>query len=376
MTTKYVQTNTFYLAGSGVIIGATTVTLTTLTDIYGNILTMDSFGDKGFITLEPDTNNEESATFTGITANDNGTYTLTGIKTGLAQDPYTETTGLIRAHAGGTKVVVTDSVQFWNTFTNKHNDETVDGQWTFTNTPIVPGTVSDASTTVKGVTKVSVAPDSASNPISVGTNDPRVPVAYATDSVGTDSYAISPSPSVAAYVEGQKFTFKAGTANTGTASLNVSGLGARTIKKNLSLNLNNNDILAGQIVEVVYDGTNMQMTSPNNIAKFSGSSGTNTSSATFPITFAHGCSTTPVQTRVTLISNQNAAWSTYDSGVYVSRLGDYSSPSAGLLLGADVSNYYAISVTVDATNVTLAITATVGSPGTKTFNYFINSFEQ
>ncbi len=177
MTTLYVQSNVLYLAGSGVIIGATSIVLTDLTDIYGNVLTMSDFGSEGYITLEPDTVNEESATFTGVVANANGTYTLTGVKTTLAKFPYTETSGLVRAHSGGTKVVITDNVAFWNTFTNKHNDETVDGQWTFTNTPIVPGTVSDASTTVKGVSKLSVAAVLSTNPIVVGDNDPRVPTA-------------------------------------------------------------------------------------------------------------------------------------------------------------------------------------------------------
>lgn len=261
MTIKYVQSNNLYLAGSGVVIGATSITVTSLTDIYANVLTMTDFGSKGYVTLEPDTSNEEAATFTGITANSNGTYTLTGVKTALAKSPYTEISGLIRQHSGGTKVVITDNTAFWNTFTNKNNDETIDGQWTFNNTPIVPGTVSDASTTVKGVSKTSVAPATANDPIVVGTNDPRVPVAYAVDSVGTDAYAITPSPAETAYVTGKEYTFKAGTANTGAATLNVNSLGAKTIKKDVSTDLATGDILANQIVTVKYDGTNFQMTS-------------------------------------------------------------------------------------------------------------------
>ena len=174
MSIKSVQSLTQYLAGAGVVVGATTITLTSFTDIYGNILTMTDFGTTGYITLEPDSDNEEAASFTGITANAGGTYTLTGIKTILAKSPYTETSGLVRQHSGGTKVVITDNVGFWNTFGNKFNDETITGQWTFTNTPIVPGTVSDASTTVKGVSKLSVAPASAADPIAYGANEPAI----------------------------------------------------------------------------------------------------------------------------------------------------------------------------------------------------------
>jgi hypothetical protein len=84
---------------------------------------------------------------------------------------------------------------------------------------------------------------------------------YVADSVGTDSYAITVSPAITAYVAGQEFTFKAATANTGACTLNVCGLGTKDIKKDVSVDLATGDILANQIVKVIYDGTNMQMVS-------------------------------------------------------------------------------------------------------------------
>lgn len=171
MSIQYVQAPTFYLAGSGTIIGATNVTLTSLTDIYGNVLTMAAFGSKGFITLESDSVNEEGATFTSITANANGTYTLGGVSTVLAKNPYTESVGLIRNHSGGTKVVITDNVAFWNTFANKQNNETITGTWNFAVPPTSPTTNPLATTSVPGITQMSVAPADASHPIAVGVND-------------------------------------------------------------------------------------------------------------------------------------------------------------------------------------------------------------
>lgn len=84
---------------------------------------------------------------------------------------------------------------------------------------------------------------------------------YAADSVGTDSYAITLSPVPSAYATGQVFHFKAGTANTGAATLNVNSLGAKTIKKMNDQDLATGDIESGQIVTVAYDGTNFQMLS-------------------------------------------------------------------------------------------------------------------
>lgn len=41
----------------------------------------------------------------------------------------------------------------------------------------------DASTTIKGITKLSTAPASAANPIAVGDNDPRVPTTDENDAL-------------------------------------------------------------------------------------------------------------------------------------------------------------------------------------------------
>lgn len=128
----------------------------------------------------------------------------------------------------------------------------------------------DASTTVKGVVELATLAEVLAKTSTGGTGaklaitpdvmNSTLVYDYAADSVGTDAYAITLTPAPAAYVTGQRFTFKAGTANTGTATLNVNSLGAKTIKLGTS-NLYTGQILANQIVEVVYDGTNMQLVS-------------------------------------------------------------------------------------------------------------------
>lgn len=79
---------------------------------------------------------------------------------------------------------------------------------------------------------------------------------YAVDASGNDDYEINPTIPTTAYAVGQIFTFKAGTANTGPCTLNVSGLGAIDIKKDVSSALVTGDILAGQTVMVQYDSNN------------------------------------------------------------------------------------------------------------------------
>lgn len=88
----------------------------------------------------------------------------------------------------------------------------------------------------------------------------KLPV-YAADAEASDSYVITPNPAFTAYTTGQVFNFKANTANTGACTLNVNSLGAKTIKKNVSDDLETGDILASKIVSVIYDGTNFQLIS-------------------------------------------------------------------------------------------------------------------
>jgi hypothetical protein len=84
---------------------------------------------------------------------------------------------------------------------------------------------------------------------------------YAEDSGAIDTYVVTLSPAITAYTTGMVVHFKANTINTGAATLNVNGLGAKTIKKHKDVDLADGDIKAGQRVTVIYDGVNFQMQS-------------------------------------------------------------------------------------------------------------------
>lgn len=87
---------------------------------------------------------------------------------------------------------------------------------------------------------------------------------FAADAGTNDTYVATLSPVPAALVTGEHYRFKANTANTGACTINFNALGAKTIKKvagGITTDLADNDIRAGQWVDLVYDGTNMQMQS-------------------------------------------------------------------------------------------------------------------
>lgn len=84
---------------------------------------------------------------------------------------------------------------------------------------------------------------------------------YAVDTGSANALVITLAPAPAAYTAGMVIRTKPANNNTGAATINVNGLGAKSIKT-----INGSDPSAGQIkantiLELAYDGTNFQITS-------------------------------------------------------------------------------------------------------------------
>jgi hypothetical protein len=79
-----------------------------------------------------------------------------------------------------------------------------------------------------------------------------------------NAFVCAPSPAVASYVSGTLIRMISNFANTGAATIDVSGLGAKSITKNgiTAAALAPGDIGNGQAVDLVYDGTQFEMQSP------------------------------------------------------------------------------------------------------------------
>lgn len=104
---------------------------------------------------------------------------------------------------------------------------------------------------------------------------------YATDTGAADAYVASYSPAPTAYVEGMRFRFKAANANTTASTININSLGVKTIKKQHDIDLVAGDIEAGQIVEIIYDGTYFQMVSVSALTAAATTDGWNALTDTF-----------------------------------------------------------------------------------------------
>jgi hypothetical protein len=316
---KFVQAQPFTLAGAGCVIGDVTLILNSLAQINGTLLTMADFGTIGYMTIEPDNSTqEEQIIFTGIIQNANGTATLTGVSSVGFVSPYTLTSGVLKTHSGGVKLIITNTAKFYDDMASNANDEVITGAWSFTQSPTVPTPLSgsttaaasvayvnaiaiagapDASTTVKGIGRASVAPVTPTIPIFVTDNDTRVPTIaqtaalvgnntdiavgagnkmvtqtglqhnaekYAPDTSGSSTaYVTTLAPAPISLTAGMIVYAKLILANTTTTpTINVNALGAKTIVKFTNTALVVGDISANMFCTLIYDGTNMVLQNP------------------------------------------------------------------------------------------------------------------
>ena len=82
---------------------------------------------------------------------------------------------------------------------------------------------------------------------------------YVVDTGAADAYVMTLVPAITAYATGAKYRFIAANSNTGASTLNVNAVAATAITKNGGTALASGDIVAGDVVEVVYDGTNFEI---------------------------------------------------------------------------------------------------------------------
>jgi hypothetical protein len=123
-------------------------------------------------------------------------------------------------------------------------------------TPVIADWLNDVNTATY-TTVPTVQVDLASLTTSVQNSD-RVTINSIS---GVDTITGTLTPALTSYQAGQTFRFIAAGANTGATTININGLGAKAITKTGATPLATGDIASGAAVQIVYDGTQFQITS-------------------------------------------------------------------------------------------------------------------
>lgn len=82
---------------------------------------------------------------------------------------------------------------------------------------------------------------------------------YCLDTGTANAYVITPTIPITAYEAGQTYKFKALNANTGASTINISGVGTKSLVKSGNVALAAGDIPKDAIVTTIYDGVNFQI---------------------------------------------------------------------------------------------------------------------
>ena len=85
---------------------------------------------------------------------------------------------------------------------------------------------------------------------------------YGVDAGVVNAYAITLNPAPTVYVAGMIISFYANSSNTGACTININGLGPKSIRKRANIVLVANDILNGMVCLLIYDGTNFKIMNP------------------------------------------------------------------------------------------------------------------
>jgi hypothetical protein len=85
---------------------------------------------------------------------------------------------------------------------------------------------------------------------------------YSADTGTTNAYAATLVPAISAYSTGLSLRLKVASSNTAAATVAVNGLAATAIRKDGTTVLEPYDIVSGQVITLIYDGTNFQLATP------------------------------------------------------------------------------------------------------------------
>lgn len=83
---------------------------------------------------------------------------------------------------------------------------------------------------------------------------------------GTNTLTASAPSNITAYATGQVYTFIATGANTGAVTLNINSIGAKAVTKNGTTALVTGDLVSGTAYQVIYDGTQFQLSGSGGVA--------------------------------------------------------------------------------------------------------------
>lgn len=173
---------------------------------------------------------------------------------------------------------------------------------------------------------------------------------YLTSVSGTNTVTATAAASMAAYATGQEFTFIPANTNTGATTLNINGIGAKSIFSGGAA-LTGGEIRSGVPIRVQYDGTQFNIL--GRAKRFVSAAQTITAAGS--LTLAHGLGAVPTMIAMQLTCTSTDAGYSVNDQLWVDPV-------------ADGINGRGVSVVPDSTNLNIRFGADGGGGGVGSFD--------
>lgn len=184
-----------------------------------------------------------------------------GVATGLLLQTNNQTRWYISKYSdvesgtyGGSSLVISSYDNTGTFIANVVSISRATGVVSFSSIPTAPtATLGDSSTNLATTAFIQKA-------IQIGA------AVYAVDTGTVNSLVVTTTPSFTTYAAGTAIRVKLAATNTGNCVINPNGLGAKSILNPDGTQISAGQCIAGAILELVFDGTNFQLTSSNTSA--------------------------------------------------------------------------------------------------------------
>lgn len=153
-------------------------------------------------------------------------------------------------------------------------------------------------------------------------------ITYVADTGAADAYVVALPTAPSSYTAGLSLTMKAANSNTGASTVNVNSLGVKSIKRFDGNNLLANDIVAGMLVHIAYDGTNFR------IVGVHGSSQTSADASAAAAAASAAAASTSASTASTAATNAQTHYNNFRGTYYGALASDPALDPLGNAVGA------------------------------------------
>lgn len=187
----------------------------------------------------------------------------------------------------------------------------------------------------------------------------------ATDTGAANAYVLTTANTVTSYVANAVFIFKASATNTGATTVNVNGIGAKTIQRQAGTDLVAGDITINAMVMIAYDGTQFKLLTATSESAAAATSATAAAASATSASSSASSATSSASSATSSASAASASATAAANSVIKEIQIVVSSPTGAAITTGESKRYFSVGAKLNGLNLSTvaASVSTVSSSG-------------